>query len=144
MVIAKDELRSLIPHSGDMCLLDTVEHWDDESILCSSATHLDRDNPLRRGGRLGAIHGMEYGAQAAAVHGALLTRDRGETTAPAYLAALRDVHLGICYLDDVQDRLAVRAALLSAGGGNQIYTVSVSAGGKDLVSGRVVVMAVRT
>ena len=141
MTIDKETLRSLIPHDGAMCLLETVERWDDEEILCTSTTHRRDDNPLRREGRLGAVHAMEYGAQAAAVHGALLARDGGTAPPPGYLAALRHVRLGIEFLDDVSGGLDVRARLLSAGGGNQIYAVTVSSDGKELVSGQVVVMA---
>ena len=141
MMIDRDEIESLIPHSGTMCLLETVERWDDTSIQCSSATHLDEDNPLRRDGRLGAVHAMEYGAQAAAIHGALLARDHGEKPVPGYLAALRDVRLAVAFLDRVSDRLDVTATLLTAGGGNQIYDVQISAADREIASGRVMVMA---
>src|SRR5205814_1511307 len=41
------EIRSLIPHSGSMCLLERVLEWDDRSIVCASNTHRDPINPLR-------------------------------------------------------------------------------------------------
>ncbi|PYI82543.1 MAG: phosphotransferase, partial [Verrucomicrobia bacterium] len=69
--IGKAEIRTLIPHSGLMCLLDSVIEWDDQSIICISNTHRDPANPLRREGQLSAVHAFEYGAQAAAVHGGL-------------------------------------------------------------------------
>ena len=72
--INKAEIRTLIPHSGLMCLLDEVTQWDDRSITCITNTHRDPANPLRRDGRLSALHAFEYGAQAAAVHGGLRAR----------------------------------------------------------------------
>ena len=69
--IHKAEIRTLIPHSGLMCLLDDVMQWDDRSIVCITNTHRDPANPLRREGCLAAVHAFEYGAQAAAVHGGL-------------------------------------------------------------------------
>ena len=69
--IHKAEIRTLIPHSGLMCLLDEVMQWDDRSIVCITNTHRDPANPLLRGGRLSAVHAFEYGAQASAVHGGL-------------------------------------------------------------------------
>ncbi|MGH8502676.1 MAG: hypothetical protein ACREVE_09435, partial [Gammaproteobacteria bacterium] len=75
--VDKDAIRALIPHAGTMCLLDAVLEWDDESIHCTSETHRAADNPLRREGRLSALHAFEYGAQAVAVHGGLRARAAG-------------------------------------------------------------------
>src|SRR5438874_2386771 len=86
--INKAEIRTLIPHSGLMCLLDQVTQWDDRSITCVTNTHRDPANPLRRNGHLSALHAFEYGAQAAAVHGGLHARSVGTTALPGYLAAL--------------------------------------------------------
>ena len=61
-----------IPHKGRMCLLDAVLSWDATRIRCRSASHRTPDNPLRAHGRLGAACGIEYAAQAMAVHGALV------------------------------------------------------------------------
>ena len=49
-----------------------VLSWDATRIRCRSATHRSPDNPLRLHGRLGAACGIEYAAQAMAVHGALV------------------------------------------------------------------------
>ncbi len=54
--IGKADIRTLIPHSGLMCLLDSVIEWDDQSIICISNTHRDPANPLRREGQLSAVH----------------------------------------------------------------------------------------
>src|SRR5438046_8929376 len=88
--IDKAEIRRLIPHAGTMCLLDSVLGWDDESIVCTTNTHRNKANPLRRDGRLSALHALEYGAQAAAFNGGLRARAAGPTAPPCYLAALRD------------------------------------------------------
>ena len=95
--INKAEIRTLIPHSGLMCLLDEVTQWDDRSITCVTNTHRDPANPLRRDGRLSAVHAFEYGAQAAAVHGGLRARSVGEIAPPGYLAALRDARLHVAF-----------------------------------------------
>src|SRR6188768_1801301 len=100
MRINKAEIRTLIPHSDLMCLLDEVVQWDDRSIACLSNTHRDPANPLRRQGRLSAVHAFEYGAQAAAVHGGLRARSVSAIAPPGYLAALRDAHLHVVFLDD--------------------------------------------
>jgi len=69
--IGADRIRELIPHAGKMCLLELVVDYDAESIRCETRTHLAADNPLRHQGRLSCISGIEYAAQAMAVHGAL-------------------------------------------------------------------------
>src|SRR4029077_14303253 len=140
MPIIKAEIRTLIPHADLMCLLDSVVKWDDESIVCTSETHRDPANPLRRDGRLSALHAFEYGAQAAAVHGGLRARSAGVATQPYYLAALRDAHLRVIRLDDIDSPLEVRAQRLFGDGSNAIYECHISAGTAILADGRITVM----
>jgi predicted hotdog family 3-hydroxylacyl-ACP dehydratase len=85
--IKKAEIRTLIPHSGLMCLLDEVTEWDQRSIVCITNTHRDPVNPLRREGCLAAVHAFEYGAQAAAVHGGLRARLAGSTVYECSISA---------------------------------------------------------
>ena len=138
--INKAEIRTLIPHSGLMCLLDEVTEWDDRSLTCISNTHRDPANPLRRDGRLSALHAFEYGAQAAAVHGGLRARLVGTIAPPGYLAALRDARLHAAYLDDIQPALQVHALRLFGDGVNCIYECCVSARGRLLAEGRVTIV----
>ena len=70
-MLARSGIAALIPQQGAMCLLDGVLSWDAAGIACRAVSHLDPANPLRQHGRLGAICGIEYGLQAAALHGAL-------------------------------------------------------------------------
>jgi predicted hotdog family 3-hydroxylacyl-ACP dehydratase len=139
-LIDKAEIRTLIPHSGTMCLLDAVVSWDDEAILCLTNTHRDASNPLRRGEQLSALHALEYGAQAAAIHGGLRARAAGTTAPPCYLAAIRDAHLHILRLDDLSSPLEIRARRLFGDAGNTIYQCSISAGGIPIADGRVTIM----
>ena len=140
MSIVKAEIRTLIPHADLMCLLDSVLKWDDESIVCTSETHRDPANPLRREGRLSALHAFEYGAQAAAVHAGLRARSAGVAAPPYYVAALRDAHLRVVRLDDIDSPLEVRAQRLFGDGGNAIYDCHVAAGDALLAVGRITVM----
>ena len=119
--INKVEIRKLIPHSGLMCLLDLVTEWDDRSIVCISNTHRDPANPLRRNGRLSALHAFEYGAQAVAVHGGLRARSAGVTAPPGYLAALRDARLHVVRLDDIAAPLQICAYRLFSDSANAVY-----------------------
>src|SRR5438132_13947471 len=138
--IDRAEIRTLIPHSGSMCLLDKVINWDDESIVCFTNTHRDPANPLQRDGRLSALHALEYGAQAAAIHGGLRARAAGATAQPCYLAALRDAHLHVARLDDLASPLEVRVQRLFGDSGNTIYQCALSASGTPVAEGRHTIM----
>ena len=138
--IYKAEIRTLIPHSGTMCLLDEVTQWDDRSISCVTHTHHDPAHPLRRDGRLSALHAFEYGAQAAAVHGGLRARSVGATAPPGYLAALRDARLYVVFLDDIRSPLQVCANRLFGDGANTVYECRVLADNALLANGRVTII----
>ncbi|MDH5368792.1 MAG: phosphotransferase, partial [Gammaproteobacteria bacterium] len=94
-MIKHDELCSLIPHSFDMCLLERVDFWDKDKIVCYSNSHLSDTNPLRRKENLSSVHLLEYAAQAMAVHGGLHDREQGVQMTEGYLAALRDVSINL-------------------------------------------------
>lgn len=134
MPLSRAELAALIPHAGAMCLLAGVTEWDAERIACSANSHRDPDNPLRSRDRLHVLCGVEYAAQAMAVHGALRTGARQPT--PGFLAAVRDVAWSVERLDDVADVLRVEAERLIGDDSSVQYAFSVSAGGRALLSGR--------
>ena len=90
-----------IPHQGAMCLLDHVAAWDEQRIECRAGSHRDPGNPLRAHGRLGAACGIEYAAQAMAVHGALLAPADGARAKAGYLVSVRGARLHVASLDDI-------------------------------------------
>lgn len=141
-MIEHDELCSLIPHSFDMCLLERVESWDKENIICSSSSHLLDDNPLRREDALSSVHLLEYAAQAMAVHGGLHDREQGLKMTEGYLAALRDVKINLCNIDKSQSELRIKAKQILSQAGNMIYSFSVSTAETEIVSGRATVIAI--
>ena len=138
--IEKAEIRMLIPHSGTMCLLDEVTQWDDRTITCISNTHHAPANPLRRDGRLSAVHAFEYGAQAAAIHGGLRARSVGAVAPPGYLAALRDARLHLAFLDDLELPLEISAKHLFGDGANTVYECRISVGDNPVAEGRVTII----
>jgi predicted hotdog family 3-hydroxylacyl-ACP dehydratase len=121
-----------------MCLLARIIRADERQIVCAATSHRSPDNPLRRAGRLAALHLAEYGAQAMAVHGGLAdpaAKDRG-----GMLVAIRDLALEVDWLDDIAGELTISATRLVASGEGQIYSFSVSGAGRELARGRVSVM----
>ena len=136
LIIRKAALCRLIPHQGTMCLLDTVERWDDTGILCTAASHRDATNPLRRDNRLEAICGLEYAAQAMAVHVGLLEQGKERRLAVGYLGAVKNLMLRASRLDVVKGDLTVQATRLVGEAGCFIYTFRVSAERQELLDGR--------
>lgn len=138
MAIGRDAIAKLVPHHGAMCLLEEVLEWDAGSIACRATSHRDPANPLRSAGGLAAIAGVEYAAQAVAVHGGL----GGEIGMPrvGYLAGLRDVVCHVERLDDQPGDLTVRANKVAAEGGRLLYDFRIEAGGRELLRGRLSVV----
>jgi predicted hotdog family 3-hydroxylacyl-ACP dehydratase len=122
MKLNRDWIAARVPHQGSMCLLDEVLEWDAQQVLCRSSSHRRADHPLRAHGRLGSASAIEYGAQAAAVHRALLLESRAggpnPTDAPrarpagALIASARALELLVWQLDQIGADLLVRAQRL--------------------------------
>lgn len=140
----KDEICTRIPHAGRMCLLERVQSWDQAGIHCLAISHRDGDNPLRSRNCLPAVCGVEYAAQAMAVHAGLL--DLGAAVKPrmGMLAGVRDLRLAVVRLDDVAGNLHIYATRLSGDGTGFIYEFNIQANNDVLISGRVVVKLLET
>ncbi len=144
--LGHDEIARRIPHQGEMCLLDEVIAWDDTQIQCQATSHRAADNPLRAHDRLGAACGVEYAAQAMAVHGALvgerLAGDGAAGSAPraGYLASIRSVTLHVDRLDTLAAPLLISAERITGDQQTVLYSFSLTAGDTALLSGRAVVV----
>jgi predicted hotdog family 3-hydroxylacyl-ACP dehydratase len=129
-----------------MCLLDSVSTWDAQHIVCEASSHSAPHNPLRAHGRLGAACGVEYAAQAMAVHGTLvaqaLAAGHAEHTPPraGYLASVRSVTLLVERLDTITGSLTIRAERLTGDDNTILYSFSLQAGDQNLLAGRAVVV----
>jgi predicted hotdog family 3-hydroxylacyl-ACP dehydratase len=154
-----EQIRKLIPHAGSMCLLERVIECDDEKIVCETRSHLAPDNPLRHNGRVSSVCGIEYAAQAMALHGAIRRSGPAINGAEApnpgsgsghsqdagggrhgFLASVRDAHIERRYLDEVHNMLTVSAALEFDDASRVIYTFSLKADDIELLSGRAAVV----
>jgi predicted hotdog family 3-hydroxylacyl-ACP dehydratase len=138
-MIDKAELSRLIPHAGAMCLLDHVSSWDARSIRCVAVSHRDPYNPLVTDGRLGAACGVEYAAQAMAVHGGLsgVTEQRPKA---GYLMSLRGLTLHRAYLDDLADELTIEVERLAGEGAHVSYRFTLTCAGQPVLAGRAAVL----
>jgi predicted hotdog family 3-hydroxylacyl-ACP dehydratase len=130
-----------VPHAGRMCLLDSVLQATPQAITCATGSHRAADHPLRQGNRLGAACGVEYAAQAMALHGALLADQRqAERPRMGMLISLRGVRLHVARLDDIDTDLTVHAECEADNGDHCVYGFRLSAGERLLLDGRAVVV----
>ncbi|MEZ0272236.1 MAG: 3-hydroxylacyl-ACP dehydratase [Methylophilaceae bacterium] len=139
-MLDRNWIASRIPHQGSMCLLDGVESWNEENIQCRASSHRAEDNPLRAHGQLGAACGIEYAAQAMAVHGALLAPPDRAAPKAGFLVSVRGVQLNVARLDDISEDLTVQANRIMSDENNILYQFSISAAGRLLLEGRAAVV----
>ncbi len=123
-----------------MCLLDSVATWDAQGIQCRAGSHRALDNPLRAGDRLGAVCGIEYAAQAMAVHGALLAAPGSIGVKMGYLVSVRGAQLFVARLDDIRADLLVETSCITRSENNILYQFSVSAASVLLLQGRAAIV----
>ena len=139
MLMGRREICARLPHAGAMCLLDGVLSWDATRIVCTAGTHRAADNPLRRDGRLHTICGIEYAAQAMALHAALAGGGHSETHA-GYLASVRDTRCSVAFLDAIEGDLLVEVEQFTREEARAIYRFVLSSAQSELLSGRAAVV----
>ena len=135
-ILSDAEIMKLSPHRSRMRLLHRVLSWDETRIVCTAVSHLAPDNPLRDNAMLPALCGVEYAAQAMALHGSLV----GMGNKAGLLASLRDVVLAVPRLDDISGELTICAEKLLAEGERVLYQFTILSGSRELVSGRAAVV----
>jgi predicted hotdog family 3-hydroxylacyl-ACP dehydratase len=144
MLLNRAWIEARIPHQGRMCLLDEVLDWDAQHIRCRTATHRAPDNPLRSHDRLSIACGIEYAAQAMALHGALAggaatggaVDDTANGAVVGLLASVRDVHLFVMRLDDIESDLICEVTHLAGDSLTALYEFVLRDRDRSLLSGR--------
>jgi predicted hotdog family 3-hydroxylacyl-ACP dehydratase len=121
-----------------MCLLDRVLHWDALDIRCSAISHRDPDNPLREAGGLATWAGIEYAAQAAAVHASLRLNEMAPRN--GVLAALKNVTATQQWLHEIAGDIVVDANLMHSDAAGGIFAFAVLANETTLLSGQFTLM----
>jgi len=131
-----------------MCLLDEVLDWNAQRIRCRTATHRALDNPLRSHDRLGIACGIEYAAQAMALHGALaggavngaangaVDALAGGASRVGLLAGVRDVRFLVLRLDDIESDLICEVNHLAGDNLTALYEFALRDRDRSLLSGR--------
>lgn len=134
------QIARLIPHQGDMCLLAVVTQYDPQSITCRATSHRLVTNPLRENGLLHAICGVEYAAQAMAIHGTLISGQSDKPPRGGRLAGVRSLDLKVHRLDDIEADLEINATQLMGDENSMVYEFTVAAAGRNLLEGKATVI----
>jgi predicted hotdog family 3-hydroxylacyl-ACP dehydratase len=134
------QIAQLIPHHGNMCLLAGVMQYDTLSITCRAVSHRLLTNPLRENGLLHAVCGVEYAAQAMAIHGTLLAGQSDKPPRGGRLAAVRSLELHVERLDDIEADLEIKAIQLMGDDNSMVYEFTVDAAARNLLKGKATVI----
>jgi len=138
--LGRDWLAANLPHQGAMNLLDEIVDWNDAGLRAVASGHRSPAHPLRRGDELPVACAIEYAAQAAAAHGALIA---AAPSGPGMLVAVRGVEFHATRLDDTAAALDISVQPLGGGESGVIYRFDVSSAGQPLASGRLTVAFAR-
>ncbi len=138
-MIERTQIAGMIPHAGTMCLLDRVMRWDAQSIHCVANSHRAPRHPLADGEELHSACGVEYAAQAIAVHGALLGATDARPCA-GYLVSVRALVLAVDRLDNVPGDLSIEAERLAGEETHMSYRFAVRGADRLLLHGRMAVV----
>jgi predicted hotdog family 3-hydroxylacyl-ACP dehydratase len=89
------DIRTLVPHSGQMVLLERVVSADDDNLCAEVRIHAGSVLATEQG--VGAWAGIEYMAQAIAAHAGWLARQRGDAVKVGFLLGSRKYETSVPY-----------------------------------------------
>jgi predicted hotdog family 3-hydroxylacyl-ACP dehydratase len=144
-VVDRAEIERRLPHAGTMCLIDAVDTWSADDIVCRAAA-ARTGHPLAASSRdpSEASHGssstlqpvttIEHAAQAVALHASLVD----DATAPraGMLATLREVNLSS---GPVRGELVIAARLVTRSDAGCLYAFDVRDAQGACSSGRLMI-----
>jgi len=108
-------IRALLPHAGQMVLLDRVLAVDEETLCAEVRLHAG--SMLAGEGGVGAWVGIEYMAQAIAAHAGWLAQQRGEPVKVGVLLGARNYASSLgCFPRNGVLKVHVRRLLMADNG----------------------------
>lgn len=140
------EIEQRLPHAGKMSLLDKVTHADLLTLSASAVSHLNSDNPLRFNNKLSSINGIEYAAQAMAVHGFLLSelKQTEASTQTGYIATVRNIDIFTPFFPETESVIKIEVEQLMSDMNGFTYQFHIGDEKKVLISGKITVFLIHT
>ncbi len=137
-ILDRDAIAAMIPHAGEMCLLEAITAHDARCITARATSHRAPDNPLRRNDCLPVEAGIEYAAQAMAVHGGLAAGEGPPRR--GFVAVINRVEWQCQRLDDLDAELLIHAEALQSMADSRNYAFSLSCNDRTLLEGEAMVV----
>lgn len=143
LAFTRADIAARIPHGAPLCMLDGVERCTEDAIVCISRQLPHAEHPLDATSELTGLILIEYAAQAAALHAALVANSEGLSASgaaaarPAYIGAVKDVELHAA-ISDNQAPLQIHANCELASAAGAIYAVKIICRAVPIMSGRLI------
>ena len=128
-------IETLLPHAGRMRLIDRVVSYDEQTIVCESDSHRAADHPLAEAGVLSIVCGLEYGAQAMAIHGALLAAADARAR-HGYLVSASELRWSVVQLNVSAGPLVIEAVSEFRADNQVAYRFELRADSSTILTGR--------
>lgn len=148
------EIEQHLPHAGKMSLLDKVCHADSSWLSATATSHLNGDNPLRFNGKLASINGIEYAAQAMAIHGFLLSEEKQagslsnekkeDSIQAGYIATVRNIEIYTPFFPQSESVIMIEVNQLMSDKNGFTYQFHISCEKKALISGKITIFLINT
>ncbi len=144
----KNEICKLLPHSGEMCLIDSILSWDQENLIAQTMSHQNKKNPLLYKNKITSIMGIEYAAQTMAIHFSLIHKyadkqKQGENKQGGYLATARNIQILEENLFDFQhpqlQALFISVIILMKDSQGYTYNFEISSNNTMLICGKLTI-----
>lgn len=134
--IIQPHLSELLPHKAPMVLIDSVTRWNGTAIECEANTHLAASNPLRINGVLSIYAGVEYAAQAMALHLRLNSQNTDQAPRKGFVAVASRLNACTQNLDDIQAPLHINLQQLVVNDQGALFQFNLSASTQELLQGQ--------
>jgi len=136
-MLTKSDIARLIPQQGTMSLLERVVAWNEQGLTAVARSQTENSNPLRAENELPALTLCEYGAQAMAIHGALLAG--GDQPTMGMLVSLRTVRFFRNQIHDLAGEITIIVDCIQRESAGAHYEFRALHGNELLASGRAIV-----
>lgn len=138
-------IEHLLSHTGSMSLLNEILSADKDSLTATAISHLESNNPLRAEGSLSTVNGIEYAAQAMAVHGALLAQHSGAeySTQKGYIATVRNIEINKPFFPETEGVLLIQVRLLMSNDNGFTYEFHINYKQDEFISGKITVFLIQ-
>ena len=150
---SREEISIYLPHKGTMMLIDKIESFTENEIIAKSINHLDINHPLLKENRLGLAIGIEYAAQASAIHSRINAEVNIQNIdkhlpnvqtslapiIPGKLVSVREINCFSKYLNIPKTSLIISAKQEQVSAQALIYSFLVANENQKLISGRLMI-----